>query len=250
MQIIEIERLSRDYGEGRGIFDISFSIAEGEVFGFLGPNGAGKTTTIRHLLGFLKAKQGSAKILGMDCWKQSDAITRQLGYIPGEINLLNEMSGEEFMHDPKVLILDEPTSGLDPLMQNAFVELIQEEKQRGKTILMSSHMFEEVEKTCDRIGIIRKGHMEAIEDTVILQKNKTKTYILTFADSSQTQRFLQERLQMKQISELCVHVYVREDLKVLLQLLPAYELRDLNVATQSLEDIFLQYYGEKGEAHE
>lgn len=256
MQIIEIERLSRDYGEGRGIFDISFSIAEGEVFGFLGPNGAGKTTTIRHLLGFLKAKQGSAKILGMDCWKQSDAITRQLGYIPGEINLLNEMSGEEFlrfmaryrnmqdsgrtqellerfelrptgairrmskgmkqklgivaafMHDPKVLILDEPTSGLDPLMQNAFVELIQEEKQRGKTILMSSHMFEEVEKTCDRIGIIRKGHMAAIEDTVILQKNKTKTYILTFADSSQTQRFLQERLQMKQISELCVHVYV------------------------------------------
>ena len=103
-----------------------------------------------------------------------------------------------FMHDPKVLILDEPTSGLDPLMQNAFVELIQEEKQRGKTILMSSHMFEEVEKTCDRIGIIRKGHMAAIEDTVILQKNKTKTYILTFADSSQTQRFLQERLQMKQ----------------------------------------------------
>ena len=272
MQIIEIERLSRDYGEGRGIFDISFSIAEGEVFGFLGPNGAGKTTTIRHLLGFLKAKQGSAKILGMDCWKQSDAITRQLGYIPGEINLLNEMSGEEFLRfmaryrnmqdsgrTQELLERFElrPTgairrmsSGLDPLMQNAFVELIQEEKQRGKTILMSSHMFEEVEKTCDRIGIIRQGHMAAIEDTVILQKNKTKTYILTFADSSQTQRFLQERLQMKQISELCVHVYVREDLKVLLQLLPAYELRDLNVATQSLEDIFLQYYGEKGEAHE
>ena len=154
------------------------------------------------------------------------------------------------LENPMILILDEPTSGLDPLMQNAFVELIQEEKQRGKTILMSSHMFEEVEKTCDRIGIIRQGHMAAIEDTVILQKNKTKTYILTFADSSQTQRFLQERLQMKQISELCVHVYVREDLKVLLQLLPAYELRDLNVATQSLEDIFLQYYGEKGEAHE
>ncbi|MCR0569977.1 ABC transporter ATP-binding protein [[Clostridium] innocuum] len=298
MQIIEIERLSRDYGEGRGIFDISFSIAEGEVFGFLGPNGAGKTTTIRHLLGFLKAKQGSARILGMDCWKQADAITRQLGYIPGEINLLNEMSGEEFlrfmaryrnmqdsgrtqellerfelrptgairrmskgmkqklgivaafMHDPKVLILDEPTSGLDPLMQNAFVELIQEEKQRGKTILMSSHMFEEVEKTCDRIGIIRQGHMAAVEDTTILQKNKTKTYILTFADSSQTQRFLLERLNMKQISELCVHVYIREELKALLQLLPAYELRDLSVATQSLEDIFLQYYGERGEAHE
>ena len=278
MQIIEIERLSRDYGEGRGIFDISFSIAEGEVFGFLGPNGAGKTTTIRHLLGFLKAKQGSAKILGMDCWKQSDAITRQLGYIPGEINLLNEMSGEEFLRfmaryrnmqdsgrTQELLERFElrPTGAIRRMSKGmkqklgivaAFMHdpkvLIQEEKQRGKTILMSSHMFEEVEKTCDRIGIIRQGHMAAIEDTVILQKNKTKTYILTFADSSQTQRFLQERLQMKQISELCVHVYVREDLKELLQLLPAYELRDLNVATQSLEDIFLQYYGEKGEAHE
>ena len=298
MQIIEIERLSRDYGEGRGIFDISFSIAEGEVFGFLGPNGAGKTTTIRHLLGFLKAKQGEARIFGRDCWKQADVITKELGYIPGEINLLNEMSGDEFlkfmaryrnmkgsgrtqellerfeltptgsirrmskgmkqklgivaafMHDPKVLILDEPTSGLDPLMQNAFVELIQEEKKRGKTILMSSHMFEEVEKTCDRIGIIRQGHMAAIEDTATLQKNKTKTYILTFTDPNQTQRFLKEKLQMKQVSELCVHVYVRDDLMHLLHALASYELQDLNVATQSLEDIFLQYYGEKGEHHE
>ena len=154
------------------------------------------------------------------------------------------------MHDPKVLILDEPTSGLDPLMQNAFVELIQEEKKRGKTILMSSHMFEEVEKTCDRIGIIRQGHMAAIEDTATLQKNKTKTYILTFANPSQTKRFLKEKLQMKQVSELCVHVYVRDDLMHLLHALASYELQDLNVATQSLEDIFLQYYGEKGEHHE
>ena len=55
------------------------------------------------------------------------------------------------MHDPTILILDEPTSGLDPLMQSRFVELIEEEKKRGKTILLSSHMFEEVEKTCQQI---------------------------------------------------------------------------------------------------
>ena len=60
-----------------------------------------------------------------------------------------------FMHDTAVFILDEPTSGLDPLMQSEFINLIIEEKKRGKTILMSSHMFEEVEKTCDRVGIIR-----------------------------------------------------------------------------------------------
>ena len=60
-----------------------------------------------------------------------------------------------FMHDPDILILDEPTSGLDPLMQNRFIELMAEEKEKGKTIFLSSHMFEEVERTCDRIGIIR-----------------------------------------------------------------------------------------------
>jgi len=69
-----------------------------------------------------------------------------------------------FMHDPDILILDEPTSGLDPLMQSIFLDLIKEEKQRGKTILLSSHIFEEVEKICDRAGIIKDGYLIALED--------------------------------------------------------------------------------------
>ena len=77
------------------------------------------------------------------------------------------------IHNPRLLFLDEPTSGLDPLMQNAFVELIQEEKQRGKTILMSSHMFEEVEKTCDRIGIIRQGRLVEVGATEDIVGNST-----------------------------------------------------------------------------
>ena len=63
------------------------------------------------------------------------------------------------MHDPEVLILDEPTSGLDPLMQQVFIDLILEEKQRGKTILMSSHIFTEIERTCDRVAIIKDGRL-------------------------------------------------------------------------------------------
>lgn len=66
--MIEISHLTRDYGHGKGIFDVSLSIHQGEAFGFLGPNGAGKTTTIRHLLGFLKAKEGKCLIDGLDCF--------------------------------------------------------------------------------------------------------------------------------------------------------------------------------------
>lgn len=79
-----------------------------------------------------------------------------------------------FMHDPEVLILDEPTSGLDPLMQNRFVELILEEKARGKTILMSSHMFEEVERTCSRVAIIKNGKLVALNDVETLKAAQTK----------------------------------------------------------------------------
>ena len=97
MNTISMEHLSRDYGEGKGIFDISFHVKQGEVFGFLGPNGAGKTTTIRHLMGFLKPKSGTCMINEKDCWKEREKIQKELGYIPGEISFFDDMSGTEFL---------------------------------------------------------------------------------------------------------------------------------------------------------
>ena len=85
------------------------------------------------------------------------------------------------MHDPAVLILDEPTSGLDPLMQNRFIDLILEEKQRGKTVLMSSHMFEEVERTCARVGILREGRLAAVEEIGTLKARRSRTYSVTLS---------------------------------------------------------------------
>ena len=73
--MIAIEHLTRDYGEGRGIFDLSLRVKHGEVFGYLGPNGAGKTTTIRHLMGFLTPKKGTCAIDGLDCFKQAADIS-------------------------------------------------------------------------------------------------------------------------------------------------------------------------------
>lgn len=97
MNTIEIDRLTKDYGRGRGVFDLTFSVAQGEAFGFLGPNGAGKTTTIRHLMGFSRPQSGSCRIGGLDCLTQSPRIQKDLGYIPGEIALPDEMTGLEFL---------------------------------------------------------------------------------------------------------------------------------------------------------
>lgn len=89
---IDIEHLTRDFGSGRGVFDITFSVALGEVFGFLGPNGAGKTTTIRHLLGFLRARAGSVAIDGKNPWANASVLD-DVGYVPGELALLDMKAG-------------------------------------------------------------------------------------------------------------------------------------------------------------
>jgi len=95
--MIETEKLTKSYGSKRGIIDVSFQVEEGEVFGFLGPNGAGKTTTIRLLMALLHADGGSARIVGLDCWKQSLEIKRLIGYIPGEPALDPNLTGGQIL---------------------------------------------------------------------------------------------------------------------------------------------------------
>ena len=85
MGIISIENLTKDYGKGRGVFDVSLQVEKGEIYGYLGPNGAGKSTTMRHLMGFSKADKGDIRILGMDCWREQKKIQEKVGYLPGEI---------------------------------------------------------------------------------------------------------------------------------------------------------------------
>jgi ABC-2 type transport system ATP-binding protein len=87
MSILETEHLSRHYGRRVGVDGIDLDVGEGEIFGFLGPNGAGKTTTIRLLLGFLRPQSGRASICGLDCWRQSPQVKRDVGYLPGDLRL-------------------------------------------------------------------------------------------------------------------------------------------------------------------
>ena len=95
--MIEVEGLTKSYGRNRGVVDVSFSVEEGEVFGFLGPNGAGKTTTIRTLMALLRADAGTTRIGGLDCWDRSVEIKRLVGYVPGEPSLDPNLTGGQLL---------------------------------------------------------------------------------------------------------------------------------------------------------
>lgn len=227
---IEVSHLTKDYGKGRGVFDVSFIVPRGKTFGYCGTNGAGKTTTLRHIMGFLKPDGGSVKVNGLDAWENAEEIKKYIGYLPGEIAFpplesgsdflkaqaemlgLEDMSKAEkiinalqldptanlkrmskgmkqktalvvaFMHSPDIILLDEPTTGLDPLMRDAFISLIKEEKARGATIIMSNHMFDELEETCDYVGFIKDGKIVDIVDMEAIHDRPFREYLIAFAN--------------------------------------------------------------------
>ncbi len=228
--VISVEKLTKDYGNGRGIFDVSLDIHEGEVFGYLGTNGSGKTTTIRHMMGFLKADSGKVTVNGLNPWENAPDVMKSVSYIPGEIAFPDLKTGTDFlkvqaqflgirdfsymnhlidilgldpsanlkrmskgmkqktaivaalMGDKNILILDEPTTGLDPLMRETFLELIREEKSKGRTIFMSSHIFEEIEDVCDRVAIINGGKIPSVLNLSEFRHGSVRTFNVEFSD--------------------------------------------------------------------
>ena len=96
--IISVKNLTKDYGQGRGIFDVSFEIPKGATFGYCGTNGSGKTTTIRHIMGFLKPDKGEVKVKGLDAYKNAEDIMPYIGYVPGEIAFPDVETGTEFLN--------------------------------------------------------------------------------------------------------------------------------------------------------
>lgn len=291
-RIIDVNHLTKDYGHGRGVFDVSIAVKRGECYGFLGPNGAGKTTTIRHLMGFSKPQKGSCTILGMDTWKEAAALKHKIGYLPGEIAFPSGITGSQFldmmkkmrgltddqycqtlltefaldpnvdldqmslgmrrklavvtafMHDPEILILDEPTSGLDPMMQQKFITYIMKEKERGKTILLSSHMFHEVDATCDRIAVIKDGRIVSEFITETLRENQESIYQVTFQTAEELERFCQEPYR-KTVSQRALSARViidTEELPAFLRKISTMNLTDFREIPFTLEDYFMGFY--------
>lgn len=289
--VIRTEGLTKDYGDGKGIFDENFEITKGQMVGFVGTNGSGKTTTMRSIMGFIKPTRGSAYVNGLESWPNSSKIVRGIGYVPGEIAFPNVGTGTAFLHiqaeyyglkdlgrandlieklqldpsanlkrmskgmkqktalvaalmnDPDTLLLDEPTTGLDPLMRDSFVSIIEEEHRRGKTILMSSHMFDEVEDTCDHVLLISDGHIIDYVDMEEIRHPKVKEYKIEFKKREDFDSFRKLSFNITRVQEQYDQVTVsikKDDVDELLEALSSYDLRFISENRYTLEKHFVE----------
>jgi len=290
--LISAEKLTKSYGQHRGIIDVDLEVQEGEAFGFLGPNGAGKTTMIRTLLDHIRPTSGKATIFGIDTTVDPVAIHRRIGYLPGEFALYDKLTGGQtieyfanlrggvdplyqqdlvarldldatrkfreyskgnkqkvglivaLQHRPDLLLLDEPTSGLDPLVQQTFYEVIREAKSEGRTIFLSSHILSEVEKTCDRVAIIRDGQLVKVDRVEALRDLAHHQVELRFAGDIPLGAFA----ALPGVSDLTTEVNLLR-MRVSGSIAPVvreaanYELLDFVSREPSLEETFLAQYG-------
>jgi len=298
---LSTSHLTKDYGAGRGLFDLHLVIQPQQVFGYLGPNGAGKTTTIRCVMGMVRPTSGSAFVFGIDCMHDSVEVKRRVGYLPGDIPQFGGMRGKEivafqagmrggvernrirnlcerfdldlsrrfreyssgnkqklgivlaFMHAPDLLILDEPTSGLDPLNQQEFYALLREERERGATIFLSSHVLSEVEHVCDQVGIIRAGRLVKVADLSELHRIHFHRVEIEFApDGDVPERAIRnaEGVTDVVVEDRVVNCVVHGGFQPLLDSLRGASVTNFVSHEPTLEEVFLEYYEDRDEPRE
>jgi ABC-2 type transport system ATP-binding protein len=213
--MVETRGLTKRYGGFVAVAELDLDVPRGELFALLGPNGAGKTTTMRLLMGILKATQGTARIDGLDCFRDRVEVKRLVGFLPDDPIFADYLRGIEIvrfvggmhglspaqieararplferleladatdeyavnysrgmkkklaficavLHEPTLLILDEPTSGLDPIATRGLNDMLVERARGGTTVLLSSHLLDQVQKLCQRMAIIRGGRLAAV----------------------------------------------------------------------------------------
>ncbi len=153
---------------------------------------------------------------------------------------------QAFMTRPELVILDEPTSGLDPLMQQEFYNLVEEEKRGGRTIFMSSHNLAEVQKVCDRVGIIRDGSMIVIEEVDTLRRKAGKIVKVSFSEDVEEAHLKVDGVVSISRSEGYFTIAVGENIDSIVKKISEFKINDIVIQEATLEDVFLTYYqGEK-----
>lgn len=271
--MIKVERVTKRFGNNIALNQISFSINEGEIFGFLGPSGSGKTTMINILTGQLQANSGKTELLGKDSQKLLPSDFEELGLVGDtsgyyeKLSLYNNLLlfarlygvsksriedilkqvglydskdtpaeklstgmrqrmllARALINYPKVLFLDEPTSGLDPTTSKKIHKLLQELKERGTTIFLTTHDMNEATLLCDNLALLNKGDLieQGSPGEIIQKYNTEKNVAVTYSDSTKkVVRF--EDLQ-------------QEDYK---------KMMTIHSCEPTLEDIFIKLTGEK-----
>jgi ABC-2 type transport system ATP-binding protein len=292
---VEIHGLCKAFGRTQALEGLHLTVAHGSIAGFLGPNGAGKSTTIRVLLGLLRADSGSVQLLGRDPWRDAVALHRRIAYVPGDVTLWPNLTGqqtidflarlhgnhidtrrrdqliERFELDPhkkartyskgnrqkvslisafssqaRLLLLDEPSSGLDPLMENIFQQCVAEARDRGATVLLSSHILAETERLCQRVTIIRAGR--TVESgTLESMRHLSRTTIT--ADLLRDPGDLTHIRGVEDVSYdgTVLHAHVdSEGLGELIRVLGHTGVRTLVSQPPTLEELFMRHYGADG----
>lgn len=148
--------------------------------------------------------------------------------------------------EPELLIMDEPTVGLDPLLQNSIYLLLQEFQQKGTTIFFSSHNLTEVDKLCHRVGIIKQGKIVTIESIQTLKDKRMHIVKIYFNGLYNPQDFVIENVEIKNEANGFIELGVRGDINPLFRKLANYNLKEIEISHATLEDIFLEFYGQNG----
>jgi len=294
---IEVIGLVKTFGTLRAVDGLDFSVGKGQVHGFLGPNGAGKSTTIRVLLGLYRASSGRVNVLGKNPWSAAAEVTRQISYVPGDVSLWPNLTGQEvldalaglrgaydiateralvdaFALDPRrkvgtystgnrqkvllvaafaartnLMILDEPTSGLDPLMQGVFQQAVRAAAAHGRTVLLSSHLLDEVDKLCEAVTIIKDGRL--VETGKLAQMRHLAAARVTAAVPNGSVQSVESEIAGARVEGLVGGVAAggRVDLRVpsegvarVLGILARADAGQIVCAPATLDDLFLRHY--------
>ena len=294
---IEVTQLRKSYGTTVAVDDVSFSVAEGEIFGILGPNGAGKTTVVECALGLRSPDAGSVRVLGLDPAQDSERLhllvgaqlqdsalppllkvgeilglyasfyrqPADVGELAGVLGLAGKfksyyrsLSGGEkqrlsivlaLIGRPKVAMLDEMTTGLDPQARRVTWDLIEGVRDRGATIVLVTHYMEEAERLCDRVALIDRGQIVAIDTPAGLAQRGGGSRKVQFVPSGQfDDRVLTDLPEVNTVGHHGRHVLVTgsQDLvqAVILALAGAgVTAGDLQVESATLEDAFVRLTG-------
>lgn len=142
------------------------------------------------------------------------------------------------MHNPKLLILDEPTSGLDPIIQEEFFNILKEEKKKGTTVFFSSHVLSEIKKVCDRVGIIKEGHLIKVDTISNFNKNN---YLNIHIESKDIEKISKEL----NIDILNNNFIYQGDINILINKLSKYKIDKLLINEPEIEELFIDYYKEE-----